>query len=213
MVRGRTAPTLHPDKLIRVRVVPDTALPQYIEIASNVGVSRQHMESRARTTAGQTGISGGDIREMPIPLPPLEEQEQIVAEVERRLSLVDEIQAQVEANLKRAARLRQGILKRAFEGRLVPQDPGDEPAAALLERSLYRDNKKTSLNYQKNSWPRTFRRQLLNRSPFRPSFPADGINGLPGGWEAPRDFSCDSGVAYSRLGAESIAASLWRLIP
>ncbi len=44
------------------------------------------------------------------------------------------MQTQVDANLKRAARLRQGILKRAFEGRLVPQDPADEPAAALLER-------------------------------------------------------------------------------
>ena len=40
----------------------------------------------------------------------------------------------MDANLKRSARLRQGILKRAFEGRLVPQDPTDEPAEKLLER-------------------------------------------------------------------------------
>ena len=62
-------------------------------------------------------------------------------EVERRLSIVDEIEAQVDANLKRAARLRQGILKRAFEGRLVPQDPTDEPAEKLLER--IRQNRST----------------------------------------------------------------------
>jgi len=68
------------------------------------------------------------------PLPPLAEQEQIVSEVEQRLSLVSQLEAAVEANLKRAERLRQSILKEAFAGRLVPQDPNDEPASVLLER-------------------------------------------------------------------------------
>jgi type I restriction enzyme S subunit len=74
------------------------------------------------------------IRQLTIPLPPLAEQRRIVAEVERRLSVVEEMEAAVEANLKRAERLRQTILKRAFEGTLVPQDPTDEPASVLLER-------------------------------------------------------------------------------
>ncbi|HST19782.1 MAG TPA: hypothetical protein VLR90_01585 [Blastocatellia bacterium] len=67
-------------------------------------------------------------------MPPLVEQQRIVAEVERRLSVIDEIESVVEANLKRATALRQSILKRAFEGKLVPQDPNDEPASVLLER-------------------------------------------------------------------------------
>jgi type I restriction enzyme S subunit len=48
--------------------------------------------------------------------------------------MIAAIQDLVETNLRRADRLRQAILKRAFEGRLVPQDPNDEPAAVLLER-------------------------------------------------------------------------------
>ncbi len=133
MVRACSEPTLHPDKLIRAQMLPG-ALAAYAELACNTGASRAHVERGARTTAGQTGVSGADVKEMPVPLPPLTEQQEIVAEVERRLSVAEGVEAQVEAGLKRAARLRQAILKRAFEGRLVPQDPADEPAEALLER-------------------------------------------------------------------------------
>lgn len=69
-----------------------------------------------------------------IAIPPLAEQARIVAEVERRLSLLDKLDATVDLNLARCTRLRQSILKRAFEGMLVPQDPHDEPAAVLLDR-------------------------------------------------------------------------------
>lgn len=89
---------------------------------------------RAKATAGQFNLTLEICRDLPMPLPPFAEQEEIVAEVERRLSVVEEVEAQVEADLKRAARLRQSILKRAFEGKLVPQDPSDEPASVLLER-------------------------------------------------------------------------------
>jgi type I restriction enzyme, S subunit len=62
----------------------------------------------------------------------------IVAEVEQRLSLAQESEVQFEASLKRSSRLRPSILKRAFEGKLVPQDPNDEPASLLLDRLLDR---------------------------------------------------------------------------
>lgn len=66
-----------------------------------------------------TGINIETLKQLPIPLPPLAEQERIVAEVERRLSVVEEQEAVVSASLQRAARLRQSILQRAFTGGLV----------------------------------------------------------------------------------------------
>jgi type I restriction enzyme S subunit len=75
-----------------------------------------------------------ELKAIPIPLPPFAEQRRIVAELERRLSVADEVARTVEHSLAQAERLRQSILKKAFEGRLVAQDASDEPAGVLLER-------------------------------------------------------------------------------
>ena len=90
--------------------------------------------SKAKTTVGQHNLTLEICRGIPVPLPPLAEQAKIIAEVEKRLSVAEEVEQQINRNLKRAEHLRQAILKRAFSGKLVPQNPADEPASVLLEK-------------------------------------------------------------------------------
>ena len=99
VVPSLTEPTAHPDKLIKVRCAASLALPSFVALMASCGVSRAFLESRMRTTAGQSGISENDLRCLPIPLPPLAEQHRIVAEADRRLSLIRVAEAQVTANV------------------------------------------------------------------------------------------------------------------
>ena len=76
------------------------------------------MDSKAHEVARKT-LNLEDVRRATVALPPLAEQARIVAEVDRRLSVLDQLEALVSANLQRATRLRQSILQRAFAGELV----------------------------------------------------------------------------------------------
>ncbi len=148
---------LHPGDLVVVRsgsvgvtcVIPDTvpeancADPVVIQKPACLepAYGSYYMNSLAKrhVRAGQVGVAlihfnTKSVAALTIAVPLLAEQRRIVAEVERRLSVVQEVEAVIAANLARAERLRQSILKQAFEGRLVAQDPNDEPASGLLER-------------------------------------------------------------------------------
>ena len=126
-------PVAYPDTLIRFRLHPEVAITFFAHLW-NSSMIREQSESMARTTAGIYKVNQQDLSLCRIPLPPLSEQRRIVAEVERRLSVIQQAGAAVGVNLTRAERLRQSILKRAFEGKLVRQDSNDEPASALLKR-------------------------------------------------------------------------------
>ena len=100
-----------------------------------VFLTSNYVQLRRQAAGGmQPNLNLGIVKQIAIPLPPIAEQFQIVSEVATKLSQIDAAETQIAHGLLRAARLRQSILKRAFEGKLVPQDPKDESASALLER-------------------------------------------------------------------------------
>jgi type I restriction enzyme S subunit len=90
--------------------------------------------SRAARGVGVRGVNIGDLRTMLVPIPPIDQQRETVSHVEHRLSIVAAMGAETDAALSRGAALRRSILDQAFSGRLVPQDPDDEPASVMLER-------------------------------------------------------------------------------
>ena len=80
---------------------------------------------------GRPRMGLGGFRETCIPLPPLAEQSRIAIESDRLLSIAEQIDGVVQGQLARRGRLRQAILKWAFEGKLVDQDPSDESASPV----------------------------------------------------------------------------------
>lgn len=71
-----------------------------------------------------------------VPLPPLEEQKEIVRQVDKLFALADKLETHYKNAKVRIDKLSQSVLAKAFRGELVPQDPNDEPAEKLLERIM-----------------------------------------------------------------------------
>jgi type I restriction enzyme S subunit len=98
-------------------------------------LEERYFRSRRESQGGnQPALNGGKVAEMAIPLPPLNEINEIVRRVSDALAAAGDTLAMLDAEAADGARLKQSILKAAFEGRLVPQGPADEPASALLAR-------------------------------------------------------------------------------
>lgn len=114
-----TKPYAYPDKLIKCRPKIQNAVhSKYLAYYMSQGDARKYLRSKIKTTSGQNGIAGGDIKKTIVYLPSSDMQVRIVTEVESRLSVCDSIEKTVDTALQQAAAMRQSILKRAFEGRL-----------------------------------------------------------------------------------------------
>jgi type I restriction enzyme S subunit len=162
LVFARTGATVEKSFLI-VGNVPESVFASYlIRIILNNSVNKKFIYSFFQSTdywrqiskgklgIGQPNVNAQTLSQITIPLPPLPEQHKVVEEIERHFSVADEVEKVVEESLKQAERLRQSILKKAFEGKLVPQDPTDEPTDKLLERikaerTLLEKNKKNRI--------------------------------------------------------------------
>ncbi len=120
LVKKTRPKLLNCDKVYRMRINPELAIPEYVEMLLNSPRYSKEIEKM------KTGISDSGVNltqkgflKILIPLPSLSEQHRIVSEIERRLSVCDKLEETIERSLKAAEVLRAGVLKRAFEGRLV----------------------------------------------------------------------------------------------
>lgn len=127
-------PVAYPDTMIRIPILREHIHPEWFLQLWNASFMREQIEKSAKTTAGIYKINQTDIRNFIVPVPSLSEQLAIEEIVDEQMEKIGQLAAWCEAELARSAALRQSILKDAFAGRLVSQEPDDEPAADLLAR-------------------------------------------------------------------------------
>ena len=145
---------LYAGYLIRLRSNPVALLPDYLAALLSTHILRTQIEHKAKSTSGVNNINSGEIQSFIIPLCSLTEQEMVVERLSSSLSAINAIEAEIDNQLLKADALRQSVLKNAFGGQLVAQDPSDEPASVLLER--IRDERGETL---KNNTPKKTKRR------------------------------------------------------
>ena len=124
---------LYAGYLIRLRSNPAALLPEFLAALLSSHLLRTQIEHMAKSTSGVNNINSKEIKSFIVPLCSLSEQEEVIRQLSASLSAIDSTQVEISNQLLKAAALRQSILKKAFSGQLIAQNPNDEPASALLE--------------------------------------------------------------------------------
>jgi type I restriction enzyme, S subunit len=112
----------------------DRVVSRWIYIVLCEGAPIREVLSRTKGSVGQVNISLSQCRAFELPVPPINEQAEIVRRVETLFAFADRLEARLKAAQTAAERLTPSLLAKAFRGELVPQDPNDEPASELLKR-------------------------------------------------------------------------------
>jgi len=123
------------DKAYRLQVDKEKILPQYLVMLLNTSEVLNELEKlKSGISDSGLNLTQDKFLMLKISVPTLEHQKIILDDIEAKLSEIDQLELTITTSLQQAEALRQSILKKAFSGQLVPQDPHDEPAAALLAR-------------------------------------------------------------------------------
>ena len=135
---GKTAiykkeqPAIYAGYLIRIR--PILIFSDYLNTVMNSSYYRNWCYNVKTDAVNQYNINAQKLSQLMIPIPPLKEQERIVVEVAKWISLIDTIKNSKEDLQTTIKQAKSKILNLAIHGKLVPQDPNDEPAIELLKR-------------------------------------------------------------------------------
>ena len=130
---GEIHPCYHQNHLIKARIF-EMVEPKYILYFLLSATGRERIVKVASSTTGLHTLSLSKVSNLIIPLASLAEQKQIVELLESKLSDAERLIDEIDTQLKKATLLKTSILHKAFQGKLVPQDPNDPPASELLEQ-------------------------------------------------------------------------------
>lgn len=132
MYRGELPGACFTNSLIRFQAGPAVD-PRYALIVFRAQLHQRRYMRLAQITTNIAHLGAGRFSEVEFPLAPLAEQARIADEVERLMTIAQDVESAAISSVRRAGRCRQSVLSWAFQGRLVDQEPDDEPASVLLE--------------------------------------------------------------------------------